>query len=212
MRLNAQATTRLAITILTLVSVVFSAPFTKNREAGNDIDSSASFSGNTSPSVSRRGIFHTCSVTFDQADHVSQVATVDSKTNDLAQQWVIRLLDEAEKRMGLNFSCNVKFINKYKGILFSGNYRYPIRFHLEDEGKEPICGLGSGGYGCSGSIRWDKSARFTHPYNAIQINSQEGGAIFQNNLGKIGVGSMWLGSVDWSKGASQGSKPPQRNH
>ncbi|KAJ3824097.1 hypothetical protein EV361DRAFT_380872 [Lentinula raphanica] len=201
--------------LLGFVSVVLSAPLWKRHEPpGGTIKDSIDPSNNTTPNISQRGLFHACKVTFIQAQHVTQVATVDSKTNDLAQQWVIRLLDEAEKRMGLDFSCRVSFENKYQGLLFAGNYHYPIKFYLEDEGKKPICGSGRGGYGCNGSIRSDKSARFTHPYNTIQITSQEGQEIFQNNLGKIGIGSTWLGSMDWSNGTSSSSKanPPPRNY
>ncbi|KAJ3847818.1 hypothetical protein EV368DRAFT_87298 [Lentinula lateritia] len=179
---------------------------------------------NTNSSISQRGIFHICSVTFDQASHVTEVATVDSKANDLAQQWVVRLLNEADKRMGLTFDCTIKFTNKYRGQLFAGNYRYSIQFHVEDDGKKPLCGSTQGGWGCSGSIRWDKSARFTHPYSEIQISRTDGEKIFDNSvsvsfyrimtssqkrafavllyllgLGKIGTSSTWIGAMDWSK-------------
>ncbi|KAJ4483005.1 hypothetical protein C8J55DRAFT_511245 [Lentinula edodes] len=196
---------RLTIAVLSFACATFAAPLLK-LETGNIIGNGPmNAQDNTNSSITQRGIFHVCSVTFDQASHVTEVATVDSKANDLAQQWVVRLLIEADKRMGLTFDCTIKFTNKYRGQLFAGNYRYSIQFHVEDQGKKPLCGSTQGGWGCSGSIRWDKSARFTHPYNEIQISRTDGGEIFDNSLGKIGTGSTWIGAMDWSK-----SKPPAK--
>ncbi|KAJ3888417.1 hypothetical protein GG344DRAFT_67968 [Lentinula edodes] len=189
-----------------LLPCCYRVPPSEKLETGNMIGNGPmNAQDNTNSSITQRGIFHVCSVTFDQASHVTEVATVDSKANDLAQQWVVRLLIEADKRMGLTFDCTIKFTNKYRGQLFAGNYRYSIQFHVEDEGKKPLCGSTQGGWGCSGSIRWDKSARFTHPYNEIQISRTDGGKIFDNSLGKIGTGSTWIGAMDWSK-----SKPPAK--
>ncbi|KAJ4487650.1 hypothetical protein J3R30DRAFT_3430143 [Lentinula aciculospora] len=163
----------LVLTVLYFVCITFAAPLLESPTSAQD---------NTSPSITQRGIFHKCSVTFDQEYHVTAVTTVDSKVNDLAQQWVMRLLDVADKRMGLTFSCRTTFTNKYQGQLFAGNYHYPIRFHIEDEGNKPICGISSAGWGCTGSIRSDKSARFTHPYNEIQISRADGEVIFENSM------------------------------
>ncbi|KAJ4463253.1 hypothetical protein C8R41DRAFT_861957 [Lentinula lateritia] len=85
---------RLTIAVLSFACAAFAAPVMK-LETGKIIgDGPTNVQDNINSSISQRGIFHICSVTFDQARHVTEVATVDSKANDLAQQWVVRLLQE----------------------------------------------------------------------------------------------------------------------